>query len=159
MLNHLRERVIKTISTSRVATLSTHGAAGIRVPRVTGEQKKSARKLGRSRIQPGDLVFFRIGWGKYHVGIVVDEGRFVHAPSSGKKVQITRLADPYWLLGPRCSGDVQAGSLSKRSSPPLTPTCTAPPRCNPPNRISSASLRRISRSISRDMGRAPLRSS
>jgi cell wall-associated NlpC family hydrolase len=74
----------------------THGAAGIRVPRVTGEQKKSARKLGRSRVQPGDLVFFRIGWGKYHVGIMVDEGRFVHAPSSGKKVQITRLDDPYW---------------------------------------------------------------
>lgn len=74
----------------------THQAAGIRIPRVTGEQKKSARKLGRSNIQPGDLVFFRIGWGKYHVGIVVDDGRFVHAPSSGKKVQITRLDAPYW---------------------------------------------------------------
>jgi hypothetical protein len=29
MLNHLRERVIETLSASRTATLSTHGAAGI----------------------------------------------------------------------------------------------------------------------------------
>jgi len=29
MLNHLRQRVIETLSTARTATLSTHGAAGI----------------------------------------------------------------------------------------------------------------------------------
>ena len=29
MLNHLRQRVIETLSTVRTATLSTHGAAGI----------------------------------------------------------------------------------------------------------------------------------
>ena len=74
----------------------THLAAGIQVPRVTKAQKKSARRIGRARAQPGDLVFFRIGWGKYHVGIVVDDGRFVHAPSNGKQVQIPRLDTPYW---------------------------------------------------------------
>lgn len=73
-----------------------HLAAGIKVPRVTKAQKKSARSVARSRIQPGDLVFFKIGWGKYHVGIVVDDGRFVHAPSHGKQVQITQLDNPYW---------------------------------------------------------------
>lgn len=71
-------------------------AAGIRVPRMTEQQKKAARHVGRTGPRPGDLLFFRIGWGSYHVGIMVDEGRFVHAPSSGKRVQIASLDNPYW---------------------------------------------------------------
>ena len=31
-----------------------------------------------------------------HVGIYVGRGRFVHAPSSGKRVTVTELSDPYW---------------------------------------------------------------
>ena len=74
----------------------THLSAGISVPRITKAQKKAARGVRRTSAQPGDLVFFRTGWRRYHVGILVDDGRFVHAPSNGKKVQITRLDNPYW---------------------------------------------------------------
>ena len=74
----------------------THHAAGISIPRVTRDQERSARKVRTSRVQPGDLVFFKTGWRQYHVGIVVDDGRFVHAPSDGKQVQITQLDNPYW---------------------------------------------------------------
>ena len=73
-----------------------HLSAGISVPRVTKAQKKAARGVRRTSAQPGDLVFFHTGWRRYHVGILVDDGRFVHAPSNGKKVQITRLDNPYW---------------------------------------------------------------
>ena len=41
-------------------------------------------------------MFFKQRRGQYHVGIVVDEGRFVHAPRSSKKVQIVHLDTPYW---------------------------------------------------------------
>lgn len=73
-----------------------HLNAGIRVPRATGAQKKSSTRIRKSRRQAGDLVFFRIGFRTYHVGILVDDERFVHAPSSGKRVQLTRLDNPYW---------------------------------------------------------------
>ena len=73
-----------------------HLAAGVTVPRMTAEQRKASHRVRPSRARPGDLLFFRTGWGKYHVGILVDEGRFVHAPSGGKTVQITKVDNPYW---------------------------------------------------------------
>jgi len=74
----------------------THRAAGVKVPRVAREQRRSAHSVSRSRLEPGDLVFFSLPRGGQHVGIVVDDGRFVHAPSTGKQVQITRLDNVYW---------------------------------------------------------------
>ncbi|MEJ2309078.1 MAG: C40 family peptidase [Gammaproteobacteria bacterium] len=74
----------------------THGAAGIRVPRVTTAQKRAAKRVSRSRLQPGDLVFFRTGSTTNHVGIMIDSTRFVHAPSSGKRVRTSHLTDNYW---------------------------------------------------------------
>jgi len=73
-----------------------HLAAGIKVPRITREQQSAAHSVSRSRLQPGDLVFFKLPRGQYHVGILVEDGRFVHAPSSGKQVKITKLDTPYW---------------------------------------------------------------
>jgi cell wall-associated NlpC family hydrolase len=74
----------------------THSKAGIDVPRVTNDQKKSARRVSRSRLQPGDLVFFNTGVTTNHVGIMIDSTRFVHAPSSGKRVSTSRITDHYW---------------------------------------------------------------
>jgi len=74
----------------------THLAAGVRVPRSTKAQKKASQRVRGSRRQPGDLLFFRIGFNSYHVGILVDDERFVHAPSSGKRVQLSRIDNPYW---------------------------------------------------------------
>ena len=44
----------------------------------------------------GDLVFFGQGGNVSHVGIYVGEGRFVHAPSRGKDVQVSELDGGYW---------------------------------------------------------------
>ena len=74
----------------------THSLAGIRVPRTARDQHKAAGNVSRSRLLPGDLVFFKTGWRQYHVGIMVDQNRFVHAPSSSKAVQIAHLEQPYW---------------------------------------------------------------
>jgi cell wall-associated NlpC family hydrolase len=74
----------------------THLAAGVRVPRTTKAQKKASQRVRGARRQPGDLLFFRIGFNRYHVGILVDDERFVHAPSSGKRVQLSRIDNPYW---------------------------------------------------------------
>lgn len=73
-----------------------HSSVGIRVPRMAQEQWAAAQPVGKTERQPGDLVFFRIAEAKYHVGILVDPGRFVHAPGSGKGVRIAELDTPYW---------------------------------------------------------------
>ena len=48
-------------------------------------------------LRRGDLVFFDLeGKKNSHVGIYLGEGRFVHAPSSGKSVRNDALSNPYW---------------------------------------------------------------
>lgn len=71
--------------------------AGIRVPRTTSAQLNRARRVALHELQPGDLLFFRLDRSTVsHVGIYTGDGRFVHAPSSGKKVSFAAMNDPYW---------------------------------------------------------------
>lgn len=74
----------------------SHRVAGISVPRTSTQQHSRARAVALESIQPGDLLFFRIQGKTGHVGIYLGEGRFVHAPSSGKSVEITTLHNRYW---------------------------------------------------------------
>jgi cell wall-associated NlpC family hydrolase len=74
-----------------------HRRAGIAVPRTTGAQWQAALPLQRGHLLPGDVLFFDIGTGKSrHVGIYEGRGRFIHAPSSGKRVSRASLDNPYW---------------------------------------------------------------
>lgn len=50
----------------------------------------------RADLQPGDLVFFRIGGQISHVGMYKGDGEFLHANRSGGKVRIDKLSDSYW---------------------------------------------------------------
>lgn len=71
--------------------------AGIQVPRTADRQFRASQPLGDRGLLPGDLLFFDIGGRRIsHVGIYVGEGRFVHAPSTGKQVSVESLANPYW---------------------------------------------------------------
>ncbi len=75
-----------------------HSQAGIEVPRTTGEQYRAALPIRRQALRPGDLVFFRTHKQRFvsHVGIYLGNGKFIHAPSSGKQVSIASLKDDYW---------------------------------------------------------------
>ena len=71
--------------------------AGLSVPRTTNAQFQHAQPVNRSRLQPGDLVFFRLTSRPVsHVGIYAGDGRFIHAPSRGKRVSYASLDNPYW---------------------------------------------------------------
>lgn len=75
----------------------SYARAGIRVPRSTEEQLEASRPVSRGSLRPGDLLFFdQDGKGDSHVGIYLGRERFVHAPSSGKRVRIDRLDSRYW---------------------------------------------------------------
>ena len=70
---------------------------GINVPHSSRLLFQQADRVSLNRIQPGDLLFFRISKNKVsHVGIYASKGQFIHAPSSGKQVSIARLDSPYW---------------------------------------------------------------
>ncbi len=71
--------------------------AGIQVPRTSAEQYRYAQKVALDKLQPGDLLFFRLSPPKVsHVGIYDRNGRFIHAPASGQSVSYAHLDTPYW---------------------------------------------------------------
>jgi cell wall-associated NlpC family hydrolase len=67
------------------------------LPSDSASQFAVGAKVNRSDLKTGDLVFFRTrGKRISHVGIYLGEGRFIHSPSSGKRVSINRLDETYW---------------------------------------------------------------
>jgi len=74
-----------------------HAAQAVAVPRTTEEQFRSARPVPVADIVPGDLLFFRFDGPKVaHVAIYTGDGRFVHAPQSGRSVETRSLDDPWY---------------------------------------------------------------
>ena len=73
------------------------------IPRTAGAQFTAGQPvLLRSGLRLGDLVFFGAD-GADHVGLYVGENRFVHAPRTGKNVQLSPISG-YWrahFLGAR----------------------------------------------------------
>lgn len=53
------------------------------------------RKVTRNHLEPLDLVFFKTGLKKRHVGIYVNEGLFLHA-STSQGVILSDLSNEYW---------------------------------------------------------------
>lgn len=71
--------------------------AGIIIPRTTDTQYKKARKIELKFAKEGDLLFFSTsGAGATHVAIYLGNGKFVHAPSQGKKVRKADVETTYW---------------------------------------------------------------
>ncbi|WP_197492978.1 C40 family peptidase [Woeseia oceani] len=70
--------------------------AGVTVPRTTGSQWRGLRAIDRDDMQVGDVLFFRIRGRMSHVGMYLGDGRFVHAPSSGREVTIAALDSPFY---------------------------------------------------------------
>jgi cell wall-associated NlpC family hydrolase len=76
----------------------THGRLGIHTPRTSLQQYKTAKNIKLNELHSGDLVFFTLNKGTVsHVGIYVGNGRFIHAPKSGKHVTMNKMDDDYWL--------------------------------------------------------------
>ena len=65
---------------------------GIELPHYSGAQFAMGRRVGRSALRPGDLLFFD---GLGHVGLYVGKGRFIHAPHTGTDVSIETLSGWY----------------------------------------------------------------
>jgi cell wall-associated NlpC family hydrolase len=68
---------------------------GLKVPRNTKRLSSYGAAVSRSRLTPGDLVFFKTGLFKKHVGIYIENGKFLHA-STSKGVMLSDMKNGYW---------------------------------------------------------------
>jgi cell wall-associated NlpC family hydrolase len=69
----------------------------LELPRTSYAMGKLGEPVEKDDLQPGDLVFHNtLNRALSHVGIYLGEGRFVHAPSRGKSVEIVDMAESYW---------------------------------------------------------------
>lgn len=72
---------------------------GISIPRVAAAQAQSGKRVKRSELKKGDLIFFRTDSSSpnriSHVGMYVGDGKFVHAPHSGDVVRVSSLSGYY----------------------------------------------------------------
>ena len=72
-------------------------AWGATLPRTSLELSRAGEEVSRDELQPGDLVFYNTMRRNYsHVGIYLGDNKFIHAPSSGKKVRIDNMELAYW---------------------------------------------------------------
>ncbi len=69
---------------------------GITINRTATAQLANGKKVSRSELKQGDLVFFGYGNTATHVGIYIGENQFVHAQNSSTGVVITDLSVSYY---------------------------------------------------------------
>ncbi|MCE0495894.1 NlpC/P60 family protein [Vibrio salinus] len=68
---------------------------GAVIPRTTKGQSGIGKKIARSQLRSGDLVFFKTGHKARHVGIYYGQNQFIHA-SESRGVIISSLNNVYW---------------------------------------------------------------
>ncbi len=73
-----------------------YGRFGVKIPRTARAQFRFGRPVSPRRLLPGDLVFFWSWRGKWHVGLYLGRGRFLHAPHTGAVVRVDSLYSRYY---------------------------------------------------------------
>ncbi len=71
------------------------GVFALQLPRTAREQRNAAEWLPINDLKEGDLVFFNTRRGVSHVGVYLQNNKFVHASTSGG-VMISDLKETYW---------------------------------------------------------------
>ena len=78
-----------------------YGRVGIDLPHNSYALYGEGRRVPESGMEAGDILFFE---GLGHVGLYLGRGRMVHAPQSGRNVEVVRLATTNYgarLIGAR----------------------------------------------------------
>jgi murein DD-endopeptidase / murein LD-carboxypeptidase len=70
-------------------------AFGWMLPRTARAQYAFSQRINKEELKEGDLVFFNTTGGISHVGMYLQNGKFVHS-SSSQGVSISSLEDQYW---------------------------------------------------------------
>ena len=72
-------------------------AANLTLPPTARAIAQIGKSVSKDDLQPGDLVFFNTLKKAFsHVGIYMGDNKFIHAPRTGKTVQVDSLQNSYW---------------------------------------------------------------
>ena len=79
-------------------TMVVYRLNGLELPRSSRQQWKAGRPVYPGQLLKGDLVFFATSGGERvsHVGIYIGNNKFLHAPSSGRKIRISSMSNKYY---------------------------------------------------------------
>jgi cell wall-associated NlpC family hydrolase len=70
---------------------------GVTLPHSARELARVGARVDVANLAPGDLVFFNTRRFAFsHVGIYLGDNRFLHAPSTGRAVEVATLDGSYW---------------------------------------------------------------
>ncbi len=83
------------IDCSGLVYLTYRDRFGVTLPRSTSDLVNVGTPVESRHRRAGDLVFFRINRWTNHVGIYLENGRFLHA-STSSGVMISHVDDNYW---------------------------------------------------------------
>ena len=85
----------KGIDCSGFVHVTFRDAFGLKIPRTTEALAEKGKSIPKQQLNIGDLVFFKTGIAKRHVGIYIGNQQFIHA-STSRGVMKSRLTNPYW---------------------------------------------------------------
>jgi cell wall-associated NlpC family hydrolase len=80
-------------------TMVCYRINGLNLPRNSRSQYQAGRPVARQNLQAGDLVFFATKGGTRvtHVGMYIGDGKFIHAPRTGKTVRVAELSNAFFV--------------------------------------------------------------
>jgi hypothetical protein len=69
----------------------------VNLPRTSAEMAHIGKAVDKNELVAGDLVFFNTrGFAYSHVGMYMGNGKFIHAPRTGRNVEVVSLNQSYW---------------------------------------------------------------
>ncbi len=79
-------------------TMVSYRLNGLKLPRNSRAQYRAGQAVNKRDLRQGDLVFFATKGGTRvtHVGMYVGDGKFIHAPRTGKTIRISSLSSKYF---------------------------------------------------------------
>jgi lipoprotein Spr len=86
-------------------------AFSVTLPRMAKDQYRVTRHISRTELKEGDLLFFNTRGGVSHVGIYLQNNKFVHASVLG--VMISDMFEPYYV-----KHFIAAGRITSMNSNP-----------------------------------------
>jgi len=99
-MNIIKRKIIGRLSKqgidcSRLIYVTFRERFGINMPRSTELLSKEGKKVKLKKLRAGDLIFFKIRFKGMHVGICMDNNKFLHT-SKKIGVMISKVNGYYW---------------------------------------------------------------
>lgn len=114
----------------------------VNLPRTSAEMARAGRVIDRSELAPGDLVFYNTRGFQYsHVGMYLGGNKFIHAPRTGKSVEVVNMASSYWVQRFNGARRISRNGVADYKEPVRAASSKAAPDAEPVVKLSRRAAR------------------